>query len=126
MNLLDFAVTPLWLVWETVREVAAEDGVDLAESELIGLAPLASLLAVADRAQAPAEDAIEDRLAEAAKYLRLRDFSPMQALELRLAAAQSAAPGGPGSVVPRPAGSGPVVPRPAGSGRAGPDDGTAT
>ena len=39
MNLLDFSVTPLWLVWETVREIAAEDGVDLAESELIGLAP---------------------------------------------------------------------------------------
>ena len=28
MNLLDFATTPLWLVWETVRDVAAEDGVD--------------------------------------------------------------------------------------------------
>ena len=51
MNLLDFATTPLWLVWETVREVAAEDGVDLAESELIGLAPLAAFLAVADRAE---------------------------------------------------------------------------
>ena len=59
MNLLDFAVTPLWLVWETVREVAAEDGVELAESELIGLAPLAALLAVADRAGAPPDDPIE-------------------------------------------------------------------
>ena len=56
MNLLDFTVTPLWLVWETVREVAAEDGVELAESELIGLAPLAAFLAVADRAGAPTED----------------------------------------------------------------------
>ena len=27
MNILDFTVTPLWLVWETVRDVAAEDGV---------------------------------------------------------------------------------------------------
>ena len=41
MNLLDFTVTPLWLVWDTVRDLAAEDGVELAESELIGLAPLA-------------------------------------------------------------------------------------
>ena len=54
MNILDFSVTPLWLVWETVRDVAAEDGVVLAESELIGLAPLAAFLAVADRVDAPA------------------------------------------------------------------------
>jgi glutamate formiminotransferase len=98
MNVLDFQVTPLWLVWETVRDVAAEDGVELAESELIGLAPLAAFLAVADRAGAPSEDAIERRLAGAASYLRLRDFSPMQALELRLEAARASRPGGPGSV----------------------------
>lgn len=96
MNLLDFAVTPLWLVWETVRDVAAEDGVELAESELIGLAPLAAFLAVADRAGAPSEDTIERRLASAAAYLRLRDFSPMQALELRLEAARAFQPAGPG------------------------------
>ena len=89
MNLLDFTVTPLWLVWDTVRDVAAEDGVELAESELIGLAPLAALLAVADHAGAPSEDTVERRLALAAGYLRLRDFSPMQALELRLEAAQA-------------------------------------
>ncbi len=89
MNLLDFMTTPLWLVWETVREIAAEDGVRLAESELIGLAPLAAFLAVADRADAPASDPIERRLAAAAAFLRLRDFSPMQALELRLEAARA-------------------------------------
>jgi glutamate formiminotransferase len=89
MNLLDFATTPLWLVWETVQEIAAEDGVDLAESELIGLAPLAAFLAVADRADAPDEDPVERRLATAAAFLRLRDFSPMQVLELRLEAAQA-------------------------------------
>ncbi|MCJ7710975.1 MAG: hypothetical protein MUQ32_09125, partial [Chloroflexi bacterium] len=89
MNLLDFSVTPLWLVWETVRDIAAEDGVDLVESELIGLAPLAAFLAVADRAGAPGDDPIEARLAAAAAFLRLRDFSPLQALELRLAAARS-------------------------------------
>ena len=88
MNVLDFDVTPLWLVWETVRDVAAEDGVGLAESELIGLAPLAALLAVADHAGAPGEDPVERRLALAAAYLGLRDFSPMQALELRLEAAR--------------------------------------
>ena len=89
MNLLDFAVTPLWLVWDTVRELAAEDGIDLAESELIGLAPLAAFLAVAEHAGAPADDPVERRLAAAAAYLRLRDFSPSQALELRLEAARA-------------------------------------
>ena len=66
MNLLDFTVTPLWLVWETVRELAAEDGVELAESELIGLAPLAAFLAVAERADADPDAPIEDRLRAAA------------------------------------------------------------
>ena len=90
MNLLDFAVTSMSLVWDTVRELAAEDGVELAESELIGLAPLAALLGVADRAGAAASDPVEERLAAAAGYLRLRDFSPLQALELRLEAARTA------------------------------------
>jgi glutamate formiminotransferase len=94
MNVLDFTITPLWLVWETVRDIAAEDGVDLAESELIGLAPLAAFLAVADRAGAPTEHSVERRLAIAAAYLRLPDFSPMQALELRLEAARASRPAG--------------------------------
>ena len=85
MNLLDFTITPLWLVWDTVRDEAASDGVELAESELIGLAPVAALLAVADRAGADSDAPVEERLATAAAYLRLRDFSPLQALELRLA-----------------------------------------
>ncbi len=92
MNVLDFTTTPLWVVWETVRDVAAEDGIELAESELIGLAPLAAFLAVADRAGSPSEDPIERRLAAAAGFLRLRDFSPMQALELRLEAARASEP----------------------------------
>lgn len=94
MNLLDHSVTPIWLAWETVRDVAAEDGIELAESELIGLAPLAALLDVADRAGAPPEAPVEDRLAAAARFIRLRDFSPLQALELRLAAATSDPVGG--------------------------------
>jgi formiminotransferase-like protein len=87
MNLLDFEVTPLWRVWDAVRELAAEDGVRPAESELIGLAPLASFLAVAEHAGAPPDDPVEVRLAVAAEYIRLRDYSPTQILELRLGAA---------------------------------------
>ena len=84
MNLLDYRTTPLWLLWETVRAEAAEDDIELAESELIGLAPLGSLLDVANHAGVTAVSPVEERLAGAAGFLRLRDFSPMQALELRL------------------------------------------
>jgi hypothetical protein len=93
MNLLDVAVTPMWRAWEEVREAAAEDGVQLAESELIGLAPLAALLDVAAHAGAGEDAPIPDRLAAAAAFLQLRDFSPLQALELRLAAATEGAAG---------------------------------
>jgi glutamate formiminotransferase len=88
MNLLDFRTTPIWLVWETVRAEAAEDGVHLAESELIGLAPLAALLDVADHAGVSGRLSQEERLAGAAAFLKLRDFSPLQALELKLEAAR--------------------------------------
>jgi glutamate formiminotransferase len=87
MNLLDFQVTPLWQVWNAVVGLAAEDGIRAAESELIGLAPLAALLDVADHAGAPIEAPVETRLAAAAEAIRLRDFSPQMALELRLASA---------------------------------------
>ncbi|HEX8939494.1 MAG TPA: glutamate formimidoyltransferase [Candidatus Limnocylindrales bacterium] len=90
MNLLDFRVTSMWQVWEAVGAEAAEDGVELAESELIGLAPLAAFLDVAEHVGAPAGEPVEARLAAAARFLRLRDFSPFQALELRLEAASRA------------------------------------
>ena len=86
MNLLDYRTTPIWLVWEAVRAEAAEDGVHLAESELIGLAPLGALLDVADHAGVSEHLTQEERLAGAAGFLKLRAFSPLQALELRLEA----------------------------------------
>ena len=89
MNLLDFSVTPMWLVWETVADLAADEGVGLAESELIGLAPVAAFLDVADRAGVPDDVSVKERLAAAATYLKLRDFSPLQALELRLEATRA-------------------------------------
>jgi glutamate formiminotransferase len=89
MNLLDYRTTPIWLVWEAVRAEAAEDGVHLLESELIGLAPLDALLDVANHCGVSERLPEEERLAGAAGFLKLRDFSPLQALELRLAAAQA-------------------------------------
>jgi glutamate formiminotransferase / 5-formyltetrahydrofolate cyclo-ligase len=88
MNLLDFHTTGLWEAWDAVGELAAEDGVRLAESELIGLAPLAALLDVADHAGTAADLPVERRLEAAAAAISLRDFTPLMALELRLAAAR--------------------------------------
>ena len=85
MNLLDHTVTPVWLVWETVGALARAEGVEVRESELIGLCPLAALLEVADHAGADADAADEIRLRHAAEHLRIRDFRPSMALELRLA-----------------------------------------
>ncbi len=89
MNLLDYKTTPIWRVWEAVRAEAAGHGAHLAESELIGLAPLEALLDVADHAGSSPSLRQVDRLADAAGFLKLRDFSPMQALELRLEAARA-------------------------------------
>ena len=96
MNLLDFAITPIWRAWEAVAAEAAGDDVALAESELVGLAPVAAFLDVADHAGTSGDAPVEDRLAAAAAYLRLRDFSPLQALELRLKAAMAQEDGSPG------------------------------
>ncbi|MEO8626159.1 MAG: glutamate formimidoyltransferase, partial [Candidatus Limnocylindrales bacterium] len=89
MNLLDFSVTPMWLVWQTVTELAYQEGVEARESELIGLVPLAALVDVADHADVPADLPVETRITRAATWLKARDFEPTMALELRLAAAQA-------------------------------------
>jgi glutamate formiminotransferase len=88
MNLLDTARTPMWLVWDDVAELARDEGIEPAASELIGLAPLSAFLAVADHAGAPADGSVEARFTAAARYLRLLDPDPLMALELRLAAAR--------------------------------------
>ena len=90
MNLLDHSVTPIWKVWEAVGEAAAPEGVQLRESELIGLCPLAALVEVADHIGVPAGMTDEERITRAAQWLKIRDFDPAMALELRLAAAQAA------------------------------------
>lgn len=92
MNLLDFSRTGMWEVWEMVGAEAAQDGVELAESELIGLAPLAAFEAVADRAGAPADLPAAERVVAAGRALRLREAAPSMALELRLA--EAAGPAG--------------------------------
>jgi glutamate formiminotransferase len=90
MNLLDFAVTPMWQVFEAVRDRAAAEGATIRESELIGLAPLAAFDAVADHTGVSATAPLEERFAAAAAFLQLRDPDPEMALELRLAAVREA------------------------------------
>ena len=67
MNLTDFTRTPVHVAFDAVRAQAAAMGVDVRESELIGLMPRAAL---------------SDTTPE---HLRLRHFSPNQILEERLA-----------------------------------------
>lgn len=90
MNLLDTTTTPMWRVWEEVADLALEEGVRPAASELIGLAPLAAFLDVATHAGADPEAPVEARFAAAAAFLQLMDADPSMALELRLAAARRA------------------------------------
>ncbi len=66
MNLTDHAVNPLHEVLELVRAEAARRGIEVAETELYGLAPAAALLSAA------------------AHSLMLSGFDPAQVIELRL------------------------------------------
>jgi glutamate formiminotransferase len=89
MNLLDHARTPLWRVWETVDGLARAEGVSMLDSELIGLAPAAALLDVADHIGVASGRPIEERVFEAVSWLRIRRYEPGMVLELRLAAARA-------------------------------------
>ncbi|MGH2348576.1 MAG: glutamate formimidoyltransferase [bacterium] len=66
INLLDTATTSMARVFDEVRRAAGEHGVEVAESEIVGLVPLDALLDVART------------------HLRLRDFERAQVLEDRL------------------------------------------
>lgn len=66
MNLLDYTRTPIHVAYEHVREEASRHGVDILESEVVGLVPLD---AIADAARAS---------------LRLRGFDRKQILEAKL------------------------------------------
>jgi len=88
MNILDHEQTPLWQVWETAEALAADEGVSLLDSELIGLAPAAALVAVADHIESGSFHTAEQRLQEAAAWLRIRRFDPNMVLEVRLAQAR--------------------------------------
>jgi glutamate formiminotransferase len=70
MNLLDTRRTSLWQVFERIRAEASRRGVDVLESELVGLAPAEALVDVAHQAlqfgRLDAEAVLETRLLEQA------------------------------------------------------------
>jgi glutamate formiminotransferase len=89
MNVLDHARTSMWHIWETVDRLARNEGVSMLDSELIGLAPASALLDVADHIGVATGRLLEDRVREAAGWLRIRRYEPGMVLELRLASARS-------------------------------------
>ena len=70
MNLTNYEKTPIFRVFDTVAREAARYGVNVLESEIVGLVPANALYAVA------------------AHYLQLEGFSPSQVLENKLRAAE--------------------------------------
>ena len=90
MNILDHQKTPLWQVWEEAGRLAAAEDISLLDSEVIGLAPVAALMEVADHIGVGSFHPIERRLGEAAAWLRIRRFHASMALEVRLAKVRAA------------------------------------
>jgi glutamate formiminotransferase len=66
MNLTNFEKTPIFRVFDTVKREAARYGVQVLESEIVGLVPSAALVQAAEH------------------YLQLEGFRPSQVLENRL------------------------------------------
>jgi glutamate formiminotransferase len=64
MNLLDTAVTPLHVVFETVLAQAMADGVEVVDSEIVGLLPLDTIVATA-RSHVKARRLETDQIVEA-------------------------------------------------------------
>jgi glutamate formiminotransferase len=70
MNLTNFEKTPIFRVFEVVRREAARHGVNVLDSEIVGLVPAAALVAAAEH------------------FLQLERFAPAQVLETRLRQAE--------------------------------------
>lgn len=90
MNILDHQRTPLWRVWQEAERLASAEGVSLLDSELVGLAPARALIDVADHIGSAIYHTAEQRLLEAAAFLRIRHFDPSMVLEVRLAQVRQA------------------------------------
>lgn len=66
MNMTDFRSTPLFRVYETIKDEANRRGVEVIGSKLVGLVPMEALIDITDH------------------YLKLEDFDRSQVLEQRI------------------------------------------
>jgi len=66
MNLLDYNITPIFKVFDTIKEEAKKRGVEVVGSEVIGLVPMDALIDVTEH------------------YLKIENFKKDQILEKRL------------------------------------------
>ena len=92
MNLLDYSVTPIWRVWEAVREAAAHGGrraAGVGADRALPRSRRCSTSPTTSDVDAGLPD--EERITAAAAWLQIRDFEPTMALELRLAEAERGA-----------------------------------
>ena len=76
MNLLDTSVTPLHLVFDTVKSQAAADGVEVADSEIVGLLPLDVMVATT-RAHVKARQLEAGQIVEARLLQALSGTEPL-------------------------------------------------
>ena len=103
MNLTDYVITPIYVAFEAVRSRAAEQGVEVAGSEVIGLVPQAALVQVAVQsvslerfdATQVLETRVEARLSgKPAKQAPLRKEPSLEDFLLSVAAATPIPAGG--------------------------------
>ena len=103
MNLTDYVITPIHVAFEAVRSRAAEQGVEVAGSEVIGLVPQAALVQVAVQSVAlerfdatqVLETRVEARLSgKPAKQASLRKEPSLEDFLLSVAAATPIPAGG--------------------------------
>lgn len=67
MNLTDYEITPIHVVYAAIERAAAAHGIEISDSELIGLVPRRALESTSPR------------------FLKLRDFKPESIIETRIA-----------------------------------------
>ena len=75
MNLTNFKVTPIHLAYETVKSLAGLAGVEVLNSEIVGLVPKEAILDTG-RFYLPEETSDSELIASAIRNLKLKDFIP--------------------------------------------------
>ncbi|MDP1629351.1 MAG: glutamate formiminotransferase, partial [bacterium] len=80
MNLTDYKITGMRAVFERIKELAREKGIEIASGEIVGLLPLEAILE-SGRFYASGSDSEEDLIKAAIKNLKLDKFSDFDPLK---------------------------------------------